>query len=595
MFQKFRLTNRIATKMILAFLLVILIPTFFTSASFYRESTLIVKKNVRVSTVQIAKQTADSLSSIFNIGSDTSDFIFSDPNVQNLVMNMNTSLDEQNRMQQQISTLLNNIVYSNSFVKMVYLLKEDGNGWGSGVFYYIKLKKVRLSEQEWVKEAKRNEGALVWQGLQYDSLSGAGDNPELVLPVGRVLKDFHSMENIGLMQLNLNGQSILSTIEQLKLGKTGKFFVVDAGGNIMIDSDLKKIGQRVDNPDLFTHITSGSAEEFEFSVDDVPYYGVKQMLSNGWTIVGTVPVREITGQLDTLQMRIMLSSGLFAMLAIAIGLLMAGWVTNPIKRLTRDMRNVQQGDLKVRSTVRSSDEIGLLSKQFNKMLEEIEQLMHQVEKEQNEKMDAELRAVMHRIHPHFLYNALSTIRWLIKSEQNQRAYQGLSALTRLLEANMGKNGNMIKVEEELDIIEKYLVILELRYEKAFTLELNTEPGTERVVIPRMLLQPLVENAIFHGIVPKKTNGRIAIKIHFLEESVEFTVEDNGLGVEEEKLKLLNNPEAAIAKGEFGIGLRHVYDTLRLNYAGGWEWYVSSSPGQGTTVRILLRNWSKAAS
>ncbi|WP_419876144.1 cache domain-containing sensor histidine kinase [Candidatus Pristimantibacillus sp. PTI5] len=589
MVRIFRLSNRFTAKIILVLLLVILIPTIFTSLSFYWVSDSILKKNVRESSVQMAKQTAESLSFIFNVGIDTSDFISSDLNIQSVALHANSkpsykeSLDSRS-----INTLLNNIVYSNSFVKIVYVLKENGRGWGSGTFSESKLKDIQLSDQEWVKEAKRKNGELVWQGLQYDRFSGGGVNTDLVLPVGRVLKDINNLNNIGMVQVQLDGRSILGTIEQLKLGRTGKFFVVDSEGKIMIDSDLSAVNKVVDNPGLYSQIVGDDAMEFEFDVNGTTYYGVKQLLSNGWMIVGTVPVHEISGQLNSLQNWILVSSAVFSLLAIGIGFFIARGVTRPVQQLTRSMLLVQKGDLKVRTDIRSSDEIGFLSKHFNKMLHEIEHLMQQVENEQSEKYHAELRAVIHRVHPHFLYNTLSTLRWLIQSNQNDRASDVLSALNHLLEANMSKSGNMISVEEELEIVRKYLVILEIRYEKTFHLELDVQAGTEKIIIPRMLLQPMVENAIFHGIVPKNTDGTISISIRSRDGVLEFLVNDDGLGIGDEKLKELNDPDAAIAKGEIGIGLRHIYDTLRLYYARNWEWSITSEPGQGTTVRILLK-------
>lgn len=583
------LTNSFSSKIILVLLLVILIPTLLTSVSYYWETTSVYKKHVRESTVQIAKQTADSLSSILNVGMNTSDFIASDANIQKAVLLLDRSPSYEESWQfQNINTLLNNTVYSNSFIQIVYVFKEEGIGWGSGDFSESKMKNIRLSDLEWVKEAKSKNGELVWQGLQYDSFSGGGVNTDLVLPVGRVLKDFNTLRNIGLVQVHLDGRSILGTIEKLKLGLTGKFFVVDPNGRIMIDSDLRSINKQVENPALLANIVGHNRTEFEFTMDGVRSYGVKQRLSNGWMLVGTVPVHEITGQLSRLKYRIWFSSAVIFVLTIGIGLFIARRVTKPVNQLTLDMMRIQQGDMKLRSEVRSSDEIGLLSDQFNRMLNEIEHLMHQVEEEQSQKYHAELRAVTHRIQPHFLYNTLSTLRWLIDSNQNDRASQVLSALTRLLKANMGKNGNLITVEEELDIIQKYLVILELRYEKKFHLELDVEPGTERIVIPRMLLQPLVENAIFHGIVPKNTDGRISIRVGWENGNVEFLVQDDGLGIGNKKLMELNEPEAAIAKGEIGLGLRHIYDSLRLYYAHASEWSVTSEPEKGAAVRILLK-------
>ncbi|MDT3428707.1 two-component system sensor histidine kinase YesM [Paenibacillus forsythiae] len=596
MLHKLRVSNRFTSKIILVLLLVIIIPTLFTSLSFYWLSDSILKKNVRESTIQIAKQTAESLSFILDVGIDTSDFIAGDVNIQRAAMKLGNSPSyEESWNFQYINTLLNNYVYSNSFVKIVYLLKEEGKGWGSGTFSDQKLKEIQLSDQEWVKEAKRKNGELVWQGLQYDHFSGGGVNTDLVLPVARVLKDFNTMRTIGLVQVHLDGQSVVGTIRQLELGKTGKFFVVDSEGRIMIDSNLDMINKRVENPDLYKRIVGDNAVEFEFHKNGVPYYGVKQLLSNGWMIVGTVPVAEISGPLNRLQTWILLSSAAFSLIAIGIGLFIARWVTQPVKQLTQSMLSVQNGDLQVRAAVRTSDEIGFLSKQFNKMLLKIENLMQQVEDEQSEKYHAELRAAMHRIHPHFLYNTLSTLRWLIDSRQNDRASEVLSALNHLLEANMGKSGSRITVEEELDIIRKYLIILELRYERTFWLELDVEPGTEKLVIPRMLLQPLVENAIFHGIVPKNTDGRISIRIRKYDRDLEFLMEDDGLGIGEDKLKVLNRLETAAENGEIGIGLRHIYDILRLYYARNWTCSFTSRPGQGTAVRIVLQVLSEASS
>jgi two-component system, sensor histidine kinase YesM len=584
--ERFRFSNRFASKMILAFALIILIPTTLSGFFFYFESSSLIKKNVRASTVQLTKQTAESLSSIFNAGSDTSDLIYGDLQIQNTAMNYSTSpVASQIEMNESISTLLNNLVYSSSFVRIVYIVKENGLGWGSGTFSPVKVKRVNLSQLDWVKESKKKDGELVWQPLHKDPFSGAGENTDLVLPISRTLKDFQSLKQIGLLVVNLNGRAIIDTIKQIKLGETGKYTVLNPEGIVMIDADLSRIGQQVQDPELRRLVTQTHEVEFEFTRSGVPYYGVKQLLSNGWILVGTVPTSEITGALDSLHRRILLTSLAFGLLAVFVGFLIAKRVTNPIKQLTMGMKRVQQGDLKVRTDVKSADEIGLMSKHFNKMLDEIEQLMIRVEEEQREKMNAEIRAVTYRIHPHFLYNTLSTLRWLIRSGDNDRAEQGLAALTRLLQANMGKSGQLITLEEELDIIRKYIVILELRYEHEYRLTLDMDPDTAQIKVPRMLIQPLVENAVFHGFVPLNRGGEISIRIKVSEGELLITLEDNGAGISQERLAQIT------AKSDFadaGIGLKHVYDSLRLYYGKGPEITITSEIGTGTQVLIAAR-------
>ncbi|MGO4698072.1 sensor histidine kinase [Paenibacillus sp. 2TAB26] len=581
-----KITNRFASKMILAFLLIILIPTTLSGFSFYLESSALVKRNVRASTVQVTKQTADALSSIFNAGSDTSDLIYSDLKVQKSAMQYTSSpLSEQIEMTQSLNTLLNNVVYSSSFVRIVYIIKSGGIGWGSGTFSTPKLRKVDLNHQEWVAESKKQDGGFVWQPMRKDPFSGGGENTDLVLPISRALKDFESLQQIGLLVVNLNGKAIINTIKQVKLGETGRYMVVNAQGEIMIDADLSRIGQMVEDAKLHELIVHNDAVEFEYANKGVHYYGVKQLLSNGWLLVGTVPTLEITGALDKLHTRILITSACFALLAVLVGLLIAKKVTNPIKQLTLEMRRVQQGDLSVRTALTSTDEIGLMSRHFNKMLDEIEQLMLRVEQEQNEKLEAEVRAVTYRIHPHFLYNTLSTLRWLIRAGEMERAEQGLAALTRLLQANMGKNGQMITLAEELEIIQKYIVILEMRYEQKYALAIEVQPGADQVKIPRMLLQPLVENAIFHGFVPLNRGGDITIKVTEQQGELRIVIHDDGSGISEEKLKQLNAKEGMT---KAGIGMKHVYDSLRLYYGAGSGISVTSDIGLGTHIHIVIR-------
>ncbi|WP_058303890.1 sensor histidine kinase [Gorillibacterium timonense] len=586
---KRRIGHRFAGKMIAAFLLAILIPLIFTSVSFYRASESIVKENVRGTSVQLAKQTADALSGILNAGFDASDFLYSDLNVQTAVSDTRIGSTESGTgMNDYMVSTLNNLAYSSSFIKQIYVLRADAmTGWGSGTFSISKLQQARLSEEEWTKEAFHEDGEPIWLEMQYDRLSGAGTNTELVLPVARALKKFTSMSNIGLIQINLDGRAILDTIKQPKLGETGTFFVVDEGGIVRIASDLARIGQPVNNPELLSMLTGSDKAEFQYSQDGVDYYGVKQPLNNGWLLTGVVPVKEITGPLDRLQSQILSSAGLFSLVGILIGIGIAGYVTNPVNRLIRDMRRVQQGDLQVRTEIRSTDEIGQLSRQFNKMLQEINSLIQQVEEEQSRKQEAELRAVMHRIQPHFLFNTLSTLRWLIRAGMYERADQGLSALTRLLEANMGKSGGMITIDEELDIIRKYLVIMELRYQLPFRLDAVLDSGVGHVHIPRMLLQPLVENAVFHGLVPKNSGGDVFISIQRAGEGILFLVKNDGLVIDPDRLKVLQNPDKA-PPGVLGIGLKHVDDTLRLYYPRRSEWSIASAPEEGTTVRIFLK-------
>lgn len=582
-----QLRSRFSTKVIIAICIGMLIPTTFISIFFFVSSSKIVKENVRESSLQTARQAADSLSFILSVGSDMSDFLYSNDKIQKIVNNDNLqlTLPEREYNNEELTNLLNSQIYASSFVRIIYILKDQGTSWGSGTFSSSKLSRYDLKELSWIQESVKKNGAVVWQGLQYDLFSGAGENTELVLPVTRVMKDFNTMNNIAYIQVSLDGKAILNKIDELKLGKTGHFFVVNEQGKIMIDPNIENINKVVKNRQLYKNIINSKQSEFEFNKNDIAYYGVKQPLTNGWTIVGVVPIKEITDELSNIQKITIFTSILFTLIAIIIGLFAANRITKPIKTLTEQMRLVGKGNFQIKTEIQSNDEIGLMSKQFNQMTHQVEQLMEKVKDEQNQKVEAELRVIRHRINPHFLFNTLSTIRWLVKFNQTDRANTALAALVRLLEANMGKKGTFITVKEELDIIEKFLVILQIRYEQTFHLNIEVEPGVEDFLIPRMLLQPIVENAVFHGLVPTEQAGIINLKAIYIENGVKFEIEDHGVGFNKEKLDQLydaiNNTSSFM-----GIGLRHVYDSVRLYFAPSSKVNIESA-GQGTKVTLIL--------
>jgi two-component system, sensor histidine kinase YesM len=581
--------NKFAAKVVLAIIVVVFVSTIFNSLFFYMSASNIVKENVRESSLQIAHQAADSLSFILSIGNDMSDLVYSNEKLQEIViqdMDNNLSFLERSKNNEYVTSLLNSHIYNSSFVGIIYILKESGTSWGSGTFSPYKLSKYRLEDFDWVKEAIAKDGEVVWQGLQYDRFSGAGKNTELVLPISRVMKDFNTLKNIAYIQVSLDGQAILEKINQLKLGKSGRFFVVNQQGKVMIDSDLHHINQPVSNEELYKKILDKSLIEFEFTHEDTLYYGVKQPISNGWTIVGVVPIQEITGELTSIQLITIFNSALFGVVALIIGLVAANRVTEPIKLLTKQMKLVGEGNFKVRTKVQTTDEIGLMSLQFNRMINQIEQLLEQVKEEQLQKKEAELRAIRHRINPHFLFNTLSTIRWLMKFSQTERANKALSALIRLLEANMGKKGTFVTIKEELDIIEKFMAILQIRYEQTFHLHVDIDPDIEHFQIPQMFLQPIVENAIFHGIVPTGKEGNIYISGRKFEDGVEIEIRDNGIGMKKETLEELKQSPTKL-NSYIGIGLSHVFDSIKLYYDPSSKLEFDSN-ASGTKVMLLLK-------
>jgi len=206
-----------------------------------------------------------------------------------------------------------------------------------------------------------------------------------------------------------------------------------------------------------------------------------------------------------------------------------------------------------------------------------------------------MRALRHQINPHFLYNTLTSIRWMIKFGSKDGAYDGISSLVRLMEASMEKKGVFCTIRDELDLLDKYMLIQRFRYGDGIRLAVDCPEELLDIEIPRMLLQPIVENAIFHGLAPKKDGGTVSVMVELTNDAAEsperkliVRVEDDGLGIPEAKIAGLLKRSREPRSGAFGIGLNHVHETIQLYYGERCGVFIESEPGAGTRIRLELR-------
>ncbi|WP_020619178.1 cache domain-containing sensor histidine kinase [Paenibacillus daejeonensis] len=589
-------SRRLSTKLVVTMLLMLGVSITFTSLLYYRDSTGIIADQVRESTRQSAKQSADYMSLILTVASDMSLQISRDATIQRVIQEESRgalTVDERFRIKETVDQLLNNLVYTNSFIRSIYLLQEEGSNWGSGLFNTSKVRRYTLGDHDWYTDVVEGRSDDRWLPLQYDPFSGGGSNTELVLTYVKPLRNLQTRETIGAIVINLDGPVVLQAIDRIRLGKTGKFFVVDAEDRLMIDSDAQSwSGEMLRSTEWESMRQRGSLPpEFELDLGDVRYYAVSSPMQSGWLVIGSVPISEIVGDIQNIQYKIWLYSGILLLLASFVSWLFSRRITSPLKQLMRQMAQIEKSNFRAVSEVTSQDEVGQLSRQFNRMLRQIEQLILQVNTEESKKREAEMRALRHQINPHFLYNTLSTIRWMVKFKRYDGVYNGISALVQLMEASMEKRGPFLTIRDELSLIDKYMVIQRFRYDARLELVVDCDPALLNVSIPRMLLQPVVENAIFHGIAPKETGGCISITISQgsmgSHRQLGLSIADDGVGIPPERLEELLRPGDSSRSGMLGIGLSHVHETIQLYYGEQSGLRISSEPGVGTQVELRL--------
>lgn len=291
--------------------------------------------------------------------------------------------------------------------------------------------------------------------------------------------------------------------------------------------------------------------------------------------------------------RALLEAGLWAglvALTLAAGAyaLFHAAVSRPLLALRALMKRAESGDLRAYWTMRAAGEIGRLGDSYNQMLNRIDELIRRVKTEEALKKEKELEALHYQLNPHFLYNTLNTIKWVAKIHRTPQIADAVSALVRLLQASLGKKGDFLTLREEIGLVRDYMAIQAFRYGDAIELCEETETLTLPCLVPKLILQPLVENAVIHGLQRKEGEKKVTIRSWLERDMMFIEVEDNGVGMEGEPAER-SGEDRRLSPVErmSGIGLNHIREKLRLYYGPDYPMRIFSKPGEGTRVRLAL--------
>lgn len=263
-------------------------------------------------------------------------------------------------------------------------------------------------------------------------------------------------------------------------------------------------------------------------------------------------------------------------------------ITRPIRKLSEVTDQVAKGDLTVRSDVRSGAEVSVLSDSLNTMIDKIDELLEQVKKEQIRLRKAEFELLQSQINPHFLYNTLDAIVWLAEAGEQKKVVSMVGSLSDFFRTSLNQGKDIITIKEELQHSRSYLEIQQMRYQDILNYEIHVPEELHRYLIPKITIQPLVENALYHGIKNKRGLGRIVISGRKEEDFLILQIEDNGIGMRKERLDQVKEGMNQKIPTEKDIyGLYNVNERIRLNFGEKYGLSIESTYGEGTVVSVIL--------
>lgn len=272
-------------------------------------------------------------------------------------------------------------------------------------------------------------------------------------------------------------------------------------------------------------------------------------------------------------------------IGVVFAFVVARSISAPVRRLTEAMGEVEHGNFQALVPVTRDDEIGRLSEAFNHMQRQIESLIHNIEEKQRNLRIAEINALSLQVNPHFLYNTLDLIKWSIKLGRTQEATQIVVQLGKLLRRLMNNTAEVVSVREELELVQAYLEIQKARHQGKIEVRFHIAPELYDARIPKLVLQPLIENAIIHGLENRLEGGELTIRAARSGAYLQFIIQDNGVGMSAEKLESVKKLQS---NGMYNIGLNNVHARARLYGDERCGLEIESALGKGTTITLTLR-------
>lgn len=444
-----------------------------------------------------------------------------------------------------------------------------------------------ISYKDYFDQYKGNKEGFYWRNIHQDEIFNTNDQ---VMSVFRLINRGVSSDK-GIVLFNLRDDYFEQVLNKSLIGENGYLTLISPNGKF--ESKDVRTEYQLDMETL-SSLQTTEKERGQFSYESVEGEDMiviyDTIEANKWKLAAVVPESEILNKVNYIKHATIFFILIMILSAIFLTSFVGKYISKPFEKMAEQMRTINRKSLVLYNETSGPEEMKILHNGFKELLLRIQTLMDQIQLEQEEKRQLEF-AVMHaQINPHFLYNTLYSIKGLCDMGLNKDASQMVSALSSFFRIGISKGKEIISIKEEIEHIEHYLFIQEMRYGDDFSYEVNVEEDILSYNIIKLSLQPLIENAIYHGVKQRRGQGKINIKGYQTESTIVLEVSDNGNGIEKEKLAEISRELDASFKEKksfIGIGLKSVNERIKIHFGQEYGLNISSKPGQGTVVSILI--------
>lgn len=451
-------------------------------------------------------------------------------------------------------------------------------------------KNFKAEDEEWFVNALNKTENIHFTLPHVQKMFEKGDNGyNWVISMSRAVEiTIGGSTEQAVLLIEMAYQGIEEVLDEVTLGNGGYIYLMDSKGEIIWHPKFELIasGRVKENNLVAAGYDDGSREEV--------FNGTRQTVVTktvgytGWKLVGVIKGTGISLNMLKTRLFIVFVIILIIFIVILINSYISFRVTNPIRELEKSVKELEEGNLDADIYMGGSYEVQHLGKSVQDMKFRIKGLMQDIVNEHEEKRKSEFDSLQAQINPHFLYNTLDIIVWQIENEKQSEAVHTVTALARFFRLSLGKGKNIVTVKDEIDHVKNYLMIQHMRFKNKFDYEFDIAEDVLELSSLKLMLQPLVENAIYHGMEFMDGDGLITLKAWREEDELYLSVADNGLGMTEDKVEMILTGKSSSGNGRgSGIGVKNVNERIKLYFGEAYGITIDSEPDEGTTVIIHL--------
>ncbi|HHW00348.1 MAG TPA: histidine kinase [Clostridiaceae bacterium] len=574
----------IRNKIIIMYLPLIIIPLFiqaYVSSSIF--SKIIIektKKNIYDNSGLIISRIESKLESVENCA-NTLVITLNKVLVEELTAGIDpmTDLNLQNKIRNQLSFAL--LLFPD--VESVAFIDVNGKIYGSDAL--LEYNEEKTIKSKILEEIDTTSGNNIWFEMQTrDYLTTDKNVP--VLTLGKRIVNIYTGQKLGSLVLNIKENSLSDIYKKVDIGLSGHYYIVDNKGVIISSQNQDDVLKRIDDFSLLGWILNSNNTTEIMTLNGIKVLVARNRFQNSeFNLVCQIPLNALTSEIKDITLIIVLIGIACLLFALWIAGKLSRLLVEPIIKLSNNMSKVKEGNIDVYCDITTSDEIGLLASGFNTMIKRIKLLIDNVYKEQKKKREYELALIQSQIKPHFLYNTLDVIYVLAEMNKIDGVKKTTKALADFYRSVLSSGREIITIEEEIKMVKEYLFIQKIRFPDVFDFEIDIDKDILKNCIVKLTIQPIVENAIYHGLRKKGTFGNVVIKGYSSNDKIIIKIIDDGIGVSEENLKKILENKNIDKKTSFGIC--SVHDRIRLFFGEKYGLDIKSKPGEGTEVTISL--------